>query len=114
MTHDDRYLREDVRVTRDETGGASSIVIGVVIALLGLGLLYWVASSYWAGPSTDSTTIINPAPLPATPPAVIVPPADTPAPAPLNNEAAPPATDTAPAPAPEAPAPTTPAPAPSP
>lgn len=103
MTHDDRY-REDVKITRDESSGAANIIIVVVIALLGLGLLYWAATSYQSASLSD-TTIINTAPAPDG--TALSPPADT-APAPLNNDVAPapstnetaPALEPAPAPAP--------------
>lgn len=98
LTHDDRYVREEVKITRDETSSASLLVI-FIVALVGLGLLYWAASSYWAGAPTSSTTIVAPAPEPA-PTINITPAPDTSAPAPLNNEAAPAEPAPAPAPAP--------------
>lgn len=109
MTHDDDRYREDVRITRDESSGTANIMIVVVIAVLGLGLLYWAATSYQSAPSSE-TTIIKPAPAPA-----LAPPADT-APAPLNNDVAPaPSTnDVAPAELPAAPAAPAPGPAPAP
>src|SRR5581483_786756 len=128
MTLDDRYVREET-VVRDN-GSSGGVVALVVLVIVALGLLFWVGSSnHWFGGSS-TTTIVEP----ATPAAPAVTPAPTPAPAPavpapsgsttINNNVAPPAsdstsnppaaTDTTPAPAPAAPAPAaTPAPAPA-
>ena len=117
MAHNDRMTDDAYGRTvnvRQESYGAGTIVLVAIVALIGLGLLYWIASSAW-GPSTDSTTIIVPdavETLPAPAPA----PGDTVAP----MDALPPATETAPSesvPLDAAPAPApeiTPAPAPEP
>lgn len=125
MAHNDRltddvYGRPDdvygrnVNV-RQESYGTGTVILVAIVALIGLGLLYWIVSSAW-GPTTD-TTIVTPNAV-ETVPAPAPAPGDTVAP----MDALPPATDTAPsapldvAPAPApAPAPeATPAPAPAP
>jgi hypothetical protein len=121
MAHNDRMTDDaygrSVNV-RQESYGAGTIVLVAIVALIGLGLLYWIASSAW-GPATD-TTIVSPdttvetvpapapgdtvAPMDALPPATETAPAET---APLDAAPAPaPAPEATPAPAPEpAPAP---------
>lgn len=117
MAHNDRLTDDAYGRTvhvREESYGTGTIVLVAIVALIGLGLLYWIVSSAW-GPS-DMTVIV--------PDAVETVPAPAPAPGDtvVPMDALPPATDTAPiemAPAPAEPAPApapeaTPAPAPAP
>ena len=123
MAHNDRLTDDAFGRTvnvRQESYGAGTIVLVAIVALIGLGLLYWIASSAW-GPSTDSTTIIVPdavetvpapapgdtiAPMDALPPALETAPSESvpldvdPAPAPAITPAPTPAPAPEPAPAP--------------
>lgn len=109
----DETARRDARVHVDASDrSAGSIVVIVVVALIGLGLLYWAATVMWAPTTTDITvtpapTEMTPAPAPdgtiaptdqlAPPPPAETLPAE---PAPPAIEPAPPAIEPAPAPAP--------------
>lgn len=113
QTEDRRAYNEtaprDPRVHVDASDrSAGSIVVIVVVALIGLGLLYWAATVMWAPTTTDITvtpapTEMTPAPAPdgtiAPTEQLAPPPAET-----LPAEPAPPAIEPEPAPAP-APAP---------
>jgi hypothetical protein len=111
MTESERYVREDVPVTRTERSSNTSWILIAILVVLALAAIVWAASGTNEAVPTTQTTIEAPAPAPTAPP-----PADSAQPMntePMNTEATPeqPAAPTVTEPA--VPEPTTPAPAPA-
>jgi hypothetical protein len=110
MTHDDPYTRDvkvtrDTRIVREDASGPGTMIVIIVLAVIGLGLLYWAATAFW-GPAPEPVAITAPAPAPAieAPPPTTIAPTEEALPPPATEavplEAVPPAPAPEPAPAP--------------
>lgn len=82
MTESERYVREDVPVTRTERSSNTSWILIAILVVLALAAIVWAASGTNEAVPTTQTTIEAPAPAPTAPP-----PADSAQP--MNTEAAP-------------------------